>query len=103
QAGDKVALVDGAPWIVHQIEGQSLSLDAVGLDFYHLADNVHKARRVVYGEDAAGAKDTPGQQWAGAVLHTAKREGYEALRDRLLGWKAGLRGAKKRQAAAQLL
>jgi hypothetical protein len=103
QAGDKVALVDGAPWIRNQIEGQSLPLDAVGLDFYHLADNVHKARRVVYGEDPAGATDTPGQRWAGDVLHTAKHAGYEALRDQLLAWKAGLRGVKKRYAAGQLL
>ena len=103
QADDKVALVDGAPWILNQLEGQSLPLDAIGLDFYHLADNVHKARRVVYGEDPPGANETPGQQWAAAVLHTAKHEGYEALRDQLLAWKAGLRGTKKRQAAEQLL
>jgi hypothetical protein len=102
QAGDKVALVDGAPWIVNQIRGQSLPLDDIGLDFYHLADNVQKARRAVYGEDPPGATETPGQQWAAGVLHTAKHEGYEALRDQLVAWKAGLRG-KKRQAAEQLL
>jgi hypothetical protein len=102
-ADDKVALVDGAPWIRNQLHGQNLPLDAVGLDFYHLADNVHKARRVVYGEDPAGATETPGRQWAAEVLHTAKHDGYEALRDRLVAWKAGLRGAKKRQAANHLL
>lgn len=102
QADDKVALVDGAPWIVNQIEGQSLPLDGVGLDFYHLADNVHKARRLVFGEDVAPAKDTPGQHWATAVLHTAKHQGYEALHDELLAWKGTLRG-RKRQAAEQLL
>jgi hypothetical protein len=102
QADDKVALVDGAPWIVNQIKGQSLPLDAVGLDFYHLADNVHKARRAVYGEAPDGAKDTPGQCWAGQVLHTAKHAGYAALREELMAWKRGLRG-RKRQAAAQLL
>jgi hypothetical protein len=103
QADDKVALVDGAPWIRNQMVGQSLPLDDIGLDFYHLADNVHKARRVVYGEDPSGATDTPGQRWAREVLHTAKHEGYEALRDRLAAWKAPLRGAKKRGAAEQLL
>jgi hypothetical protein len=101
-ADDKVALVDGAVWIANQIEGQSLPLDDVGLDFYHLADNVHKARRVVYGEDPADAKDTPGQRWAAAVLHTAKHEGYEALREELLAWQKPLRG-RKRRAAEQLL
>jgi len=102
QADDKVALVDGAPWIVKQISGQGLPLDAVGLDFYHLADNVHKARRSVYGEDPAGATDTPGQRWAASVLHTAKHAGYEALRDQLAAWKGTLRG-RRRQAAGQLL
>jgi hypothetical protein len=103
QADDKVALVDGAPWIVNQMEAQSLPLDAKGLDFYHLADNVHKARRVVYGEDEPGATDTPGRRWAAAVLHIAKHQGYEALRDHLLVWKGGRRGVKKRRAAEQLL
>jgi hypothetical protein len=102
QAGDKVALVDGAPWIVNQIEGQSLPLDEVGLDFYHLADNVHKTRRAVFGEEPAEAEDTPGQRWAAAVLHTAKHEGYEALRDQLLAWQGTLRGAKKREAGRLL-
>jgi hypothetical protein len=103
QADDTVALVDGAPWIAKQIAGQSLSVDAVGLDFYHLAENVQKARRAVYGEDPPGAAGTPGQQWVADVLHTAKHAGYAALRDRLMAWKGGLRGAKKRQAAEQLL
>ncbi len=102
QADDKVALVDGAPWIVNQLKGQSLPLDAVGLDFYHLADNVHKARRAVYGEDAAGAVDTPGQRWAAAVLHTAKHQGYEALRAELAAW-AGTQRGRKRRAAEQLV
>jgi hypothetical protein len=102
QADDKVALVDGAPWIVNQIEGQSLPLDDVGLDFYHLSDNVHKARRVVFGEDPAEAQDAPGQRWAAAVLHTAKHAGYEALREQLLAWHGSLRGAKRR-AAGRLL
>jgi hypothetical protein len=101
-ASDKVALIDGAPWIRNQIRRQSLPLDAVGLDFYHLADNVQKARRAVYGEDPAGVTDTPGQRWAGAVLHTAKHEGFPALRERLVAWRSGLRG-RKRQAASQLL
>jgi hypothetical protein len=102
-ADDKVAIVDGADWIRNQIQGQSLPMDVIELDFYHLADNVHKARRAVYGEDPAGSTDTPGQQWAAGVLHRAKHEGYEALRDHLVAWKAGLRGAKKRQAAEALL
>jgi hypothetical protein len=41
-----------APWNRLQVKSQSLPLDALGLDFDHLAENVHKARRIVYGETA---------------------------------------------------
>jgi hypothetical protein len=102
QADDKVGLVDGAPWLKNQVKKQSLPLDALGLDFYHLADNVHKARRAVYGEEPSGATDTPGQRWAAQVLHTAKHQGYAALVAQLEGWRGPLRG-RKRGAAEQLL
>lgn len=97
QADEKVANVDGADWIRNQIQRQSLPVDAIGLDFYHLADNVHKARRAVFGEEAAG------QLWAGEILHTAKHDGYAALWERLTAWRAGLRSPKKREAADGLL
>jgi hypothetical protein len=47
QADEKVGNVDGSPWIRNQVERQSLPLDALGLDFYHLGENVHKARREI--------------------------------------------------------
>lgn len=97
-ADDKVAVVDGAPWIVNQIEAQSLPVDVIELDFYHLADNVHKARRAVYGEEAEA-----GRPWAAGLLHVAKHEGYEALRDALVVWKKGLAGKRRRQAAEGLI
>lgn len=97
-ADDKVAVVDGAPWIRNQLQGQSLPLDVIELDFYHLADNVHKARRGVYGDEAP-----EGQEWAAVVLHTAKHAGYVALRDQLVAWKGALRGPKQRAAAELLL
>jgi hypothetical protein len=102
-ADDKVAVVDGADWIKNQIQKQSLPLDAVGLDFYHLADYVHKTRRVVYGEEDSQDKEAPGNAWAARVLHTAKHAGYAALRDELVNWKAGRRGRKQRRAAEALL
>ncbi len=101
-ADDKVAVVDGADWIRNQIKKQSLPLDALGLDFYHLADYVHKTRRVVYGEEEAADKTAPGNAWATARLHTAKHQGYQVLHDELVQWQAGLRGRKKRAAAALL-
>lgn len=98
RADEKVAVVDGADWIRNQIRGQSLPMDAVGLDFYHLAENVHKARRAVYGED-----DEAGKAWAGEVLHTVKHDGYAPFWEALVSWRSKLRGARKRKAADQLL
>jgi len=98
RADEKVANVGGADWIRNQIRRQSLPLGAVGLDFYHLADNVHKARRAVFGEE-----DEAGRAWAAEALHAAKHEGHAALRGRLTAWRAGLRGARKREAADGLL
>ncbi|MFO0890521.1 MAG: hypothetical protein U0790_15435 [Isosphaeraceae bacterium] len=85
QAAEKVGNVDGSPWIRNQIEGQSLPLDALGLDFYHLGENVHKARREIYGED-----DAAGKEWAGQLLHLFKHEGYEPARKQMLEWRVAL-------------
>ena len=101
QADDKVGMVDGSEWIKNQIKQQSLPLDALGLDFYHLAENVHKARRVVYGDEGAEDQQAPGNVWAAQVLHTAKHEGYGPLRSELEVWQRGLKRGKK--AAQQLL
>jgi hypothetical protein len=89
QAGEKVGNVDGSPWIRNQVERQSLPLDALGLDFYHLAENVHKARREIYGED-----EEAGKQWAGQLLHVFKHEGHEAAWKRLLEWRLALKGGR---------
>jgi len=103
KADDKVGMVDGADWIKNQMKRQSLPLDAIGLDFYHLADNVHKARRAVYGEEDAKDKTAPGNAWAAGVLHTAKHDGYAALVAQLQAWQKELRGRGKRAAAQRLL
>jgi hypothetical protein len=103
KADDKVAVVDGAEWIKNQMEKQSLPLDDIGLDFYHLADYAHKTRRAVYGEEDPQDKTAAGNVWVAGILHTAKHKGYEALRDELVQWKATLRGRKQRQAAEALI
>jgi hypothetical protein len=102
-ADDKVAVVDGAPWIRNQMEAQSLPLDAVCLDYYHFAENVHKARRAVYGE-AEGGEGGPGEAWAAEVLRLAKEVDYVRLEEAIWDWAFGWRkGSKKRQAAEALL
>ena len=92
-AEEKVAVVDGADWIRHRIFEHLPYLDGVGLDFYHLAENVHRARRAVYGEDAA-----EGHAWVASLLHTAKHEGYEALIESLSAWRKRWRGGKRKAA-----
>jgi hypothetical protein len=82
QADEKVGNVDGSPWIRNQVEQQSLPLDELGLDFYHLGENVHKARREIYGEEEA-----TGKEWAAALLHTFKHEGSEDAWEQLLTWR----------------
>lgn len=96
RADEKVGNVDGSPWIRNQIERQNLPLDELGLDFYHLSENVHKARREVYGEE-----DEEGKRWAGDALHDFKHSGYEATWKRLLEWRQSLR--RGRPAADRLL
>jgi len=103
KAGDKVGVVDGSEWIQNQIKRQSLPLDDLGLDFYHLAENVHRARRAVYGEEDPKDEKAPGNAWAAQALHTAKHEGYEKLRDQIHQWKGGLRGAGQVKAGELLL
>ncbi len=85
-ADQKVGNVDGSPWIRNQVRRQSLPLDDLGLDFYHLGENVHKARREIYGDD-----DESGKEWAGRLLHAFKHDGYEPAWKQLLAWRVGLR------------
>jgi hypothetical protein len=102
KADDKVGVVDGSEWIKNQVKRQSIPLDDLGLDFYHLSENVHKARRAVYGEEDPKDEKAAGNAWAAGVLHTAKHEGYQALDEQLQVWSKGLRGRAKRKAAQQL-
>ena len=79
-ADEKVGNVDGSPWIRNEVQRQSLPIDALGLDFYHLKENAQKARREIYGED-----DEAGQQWLSDLLHVFKHEGYDKAWESLLG------------------
>jgi hypothetical protein len=104
EADDKVAVVDGADWIKNQLVRQSVPLDAIGLDFYHFAENVHKARWAVYGEEGPEDEEAPGNAWAASVLHTAKQESYVRLEEAVWDWAFSWRkGSAKRKAAEALL
>lgn len=47
QADEKIANIDGAPWIRNQIKLHGV-VDHIRLDFYHLRQIVQKARRGVF-------------------------------------------------------
>lgn len=100
RADEKVALVDGASWIYQMLESLQpvLRLNAVGLDFYHLSENVHKDRRIVFGE-----KDESGKAWVADLLHTFKHAGYQAAWEKLCLWRQSQRSSRKRKAADRLI
>jgi hypothetical protein len=97
EAEERVALIDGAPWIRNQITFHGLTQD-IALDFYHLRENVQKARRVLYGEDSE-----EGQRWVDDLMHTFKHEGYEPAWESLERARAPLRSPKKRKAIQGLM
>lgn len=97
KAQEKVANIDGAPWIRNQIEFHGL-VDVIGLDFYHLRENLQKSRRIVFGEDSE-----EGKKWLDNVMHTFRHEGYDAAWDQLVPWRSSLRSAVKRKEANRLM
>ncbi len=98
RAAQRVAVVDGAPWIREQLQLHLGELDGLGLDFYHLSENVHRARREVFGEECQ-----EGLAWAESVMHTFKHDGYAAAWERLIQWRASLARSRKRKPADRLL
>ena len=98
QAAERAAIVDGASWIAHRIADSGVGIKAVCLDFYHLGENIHKARRELFGEES---KD--GVDWASRLLHTVRHEGYEAMWEQLIGTRSGRRRQGHRQAIDRLM
>jgi len=96
KADEKIGIADGSPWIRNEIELHGL-VDVLGLDYYHLRENVQKARLAVYGEGSAA-----GQAWREEVMGLFYERGYEAAWDKLVAWRTTLRGGK-RDAADRLL
>ena len=96
---EKIANVDGATRIRNQLEARphELPLDGLGLDFYHLAENVHKSRRIVFGDSDEG------RQWTDKLLHTLKHAGYQPAWEQLLAWRRPLRSPAKKAEADRLI
>ncbi len=90
QAQERIALIDGAPWIRNQIEFHGLT-GAIGLDFWHLQDYAQKTRRAVFGDESPD-----GKSWLRELMHTFKHNGYDPAADKLTAWRQPLRGASVR-------
>ena len=92
-------LVKSYVWRPRNSAGTPLAeLDGLGLDFYHLSENVHRARRGVFGDDAP-----EGRAWADELMHVFKHERYDVAWERLVQWRAKLSRSRKRKAADRLL
>ena len=94
-ADEKIANVDGATRIRNQLEAKPHEL---GLDFYHLAENVYKSWRIVFGDDS-----NEGRTWAENLLHTLKHEGDQPAWEQLLTWRRALRSRTKKAEADRLI
>lgn len=100
KADERVANVDGASWIPTQLEASvsGLTLDGLGLDFWHFAENIHRCRRSVFGPESA-----EGQNWAEELGQCFQQDGFEKGWEKLLSWRGTLKSPRKRKAADRLI
>jgi hypothetical protein len=98
QAKEQAAIVDGASWIAHRIADSGVGIRQVCLDFYHLSENVHKARREVFGEQAP-----QGMQWSSQLLNILRHQGYEPAWELLVQTRNRHRRPTHRQAIDRLM
>lgn len=97
-AAERIGLVDGAPWIARQIEQRRPPFTAVTLDFWHLCQHVHEARRTLFGET-----DGDGKAWADRVLQTIREQGYDPFWRELTELRGKRRSPVKRQCMDRLM
>jgi hypothetical protein len=74
EADEKLSISDGAPWIRRQMQARLPMLDAMILDFFHLAEHVAKTGTLCFGEGNERAA-----QWTKTMLAAAKEEGAAGL------------------------
>jgi hypothetical protein len=97
-AHERIALIDGAPWIARQTQERQPAFTALTLDFWHLAEHVHTMRREVFGE-----QDEQGRTWTGDLLHTLRDQGYEPFWQQLVQLRSERRRRQARTAIDRLL
>jgi len=95
QAEQRIALIDGAPWIRNEIELHGLTQE-IGLDYFHLRDNAQKARQVLFGDAEEG------QAWRDRIMGLFYTQGVQAGIDALFDERKKRRG-RQREAIDRLL
>ena len=91
RADQTICLFDGAVWIYRQVCLALLCLQAILLDFYHLAEHVHTTARLCLGEGEA-ARD-----WAHDRLTEAKQSAIPAMLEAIVALEKKVRSPAKKQ------
>jgi hypothetical protein len=97
EADEKLSVSDGAGWIRRQMQTQLPMLDAMILDYYHLAEHVAKAARVCFGEGTERAL-----AWRKEILGAVWEEGPGAMLVRIAETGRSLRSPTKREELRKL-
>lgn len=95
-ADRKLSLTDGAKWIWNQVILWLVFLDAVMLDYFHLAEHVHEAARCCLGEGEAA------RAWAGQCLREAKAGGAKVLLAAIDALAKQVRAPRKKECVRKL-
>jgi hypothetical protein len=94
-----VVVADGAEWIAGVIERDLPRRGrTVILDFYHAAEHVHAARRVVFGEQSEA-----GGQWASGLIEGMLHRRFDSWWEQLVQIRARVRSPAKRRALDKLM
>jgi hypothetical protein len=98
RADQIVVVADGAEWIARLAEQNLPGKTTVILDYYHVSQHVHQARRAVFGES-----DAHGQSWADQVLGQLSEGPFQDLWQTLLDTRSKFRSPTKRKALDDLM
>jgi hypothetical protein len=97
EAQERITVTDGAEWIRRQIDRRLWPLDAMVLDYFHLAEHVGQAAKACWGE---GTEQAHG--WRRQMLGALLEEGLARFLVLLEQSRRSLRAGRKRQALGQL-
>lgn len=95
--GERVAIVDGAPWIEAQLRENLPGLDMLLLDFFHLSQHVHEAAKACLGETDEAT------HWARARLEEFRKTGPHVALANIRAMLARVRSQPRRQAILGLI